>query len=50
MQGINVASLLAPHFGLVGVWIAMSFELTMRGVLFLVRLARGKWLDKGALA
>ncbi len=42
--------LLAPHFGLVGVWMAMSFELTMRGVLFLVRLVRGRWLDKGALA
>ena len=47
---LTLATLLAPHFGLVGVWIAMSFELTMRGVLFLVRLARGKWLDKGALA
>ena len=47
---LTLASLLAPHFGLVGVWIAMSFELTMRGVLFLVRLARGKWLDKGALS
>ena len=47
---LTLASLLAPHFGLVGVWIAMSFELTMRGALFLVRLARGKWLDKGALA
>ena len=47
---LTLASLLAPHFGLVGVWMAMSFELTMRGVLFLVRLARGRWLDKGALA
>ena len=47
---LTLATLLAPHFGLVGVWFAMSFELTMRGVLFLVRLARGRWLDKGALA
>ena len=47
---LTLASLLAPHFGLVGVWMAMSFELTMRGVLFLVRLVRGRWLDKGALA
>ena len=47
---LTLATLLAPHFGLVGVWFAMSFELTMRGVLFFVRLARGKWLDKGALA
>ena len=46
----TLATLLAPHFGLVGVWMAMSFELTMRGVLFLVRLAHGRWLDKGALA
>ena len=46
----TLATLLAPRFGLVGVWFAMSFELTMRGVLFLVRLARGRWLDKGALA
>ena len=47
---LTLATLLAPRFGLVGVWFAMSFELTMRGVLFLVRLARGRWLDKGALA
>ena len=47
---LTLASLLAPHFGLMGVWMAMSFELTMRGVLFLVRLVRGRWLDKGALA
>ena len=46
----TLATLLAPRFGLVGVWFAMSFELTMRGVLFLVRLVRGRWLDKGALA
>ena len=47
---LTLATLLAPRFGLVGVWFAMSFELTMRGVLFLVRLARSRWLDKGALA
>ena len=47
---LTLATLLAPRFGLVGVWFAMSFELTMRGVLFLVRLVRGRWLDKGALA
>ena len=47
---LTLATLLAPKFGLVGVWFAMSFELTMRGVLFLIRMARGKWLEKGALA
>ena len=47
---LALATLLAPRFGLVGVWFAMSFELTMRGVLFLIRMARGRWLEKGALA
>ena len=47
---LTLASLLAPHFGLVGVWAAMCAELCTRGVLFLLRMARGKWLDKGALA
>lgn len=41
---ITAASLLAPRFGLQGVWLAMCGELCIRGVLFLVRLWRGKWL------
>ena len=47
---LTLASLLAPRFGLVGVWGAMCCELCIRGLLFLVRLARGKWLEKGALS
>ncbi len=43
---ITAASLLAPRLGLVGVWIAMCGELCVRGLMFLVRLLRGKWLDK----
>lgn len=35
---------MAPHFGLRGVWVAMAIELTVRGLLFLWRIARGKWL------
>ena len=31
-------------YGLVGFWTCMAVELTFRGVIFLVRLARGKWL------
>ena len=46
---LTLAFLLAPRLGLVGVWAAMCLELCIRGVLFLLRLARGKWLDKGAL-
>jgi len=33
-----------------GVWGAMCCELSIRGLLFLIRLARGKWLEKGALS
>ncbi len=44
---LTLAFLLAPRFGLTGVWAAMCLELCTRGVLFLLRLARGKWLDKG---
>ena len=47
---LTLAVLLAPRFGLVGVWAAMCAELCTRGALFLLRMARGKWLDKGALA
>ncbi len=47
---LTLAFLLAPRFGLVGVWGAMCFELCIRGLLFLVRLARGRWLEKGALS
>lgn len=47
---LTLAFLLAPRFGLVGVWGAMCFELCVRGVLFLLRLARGRWLEKGALS
>lgn len=47
---LSLATLLAPHFGLAGVWAAMCFELIARGALFLLRMAQGKWLEKGALA
>lgn len=40
---IPLGSLLAPRFGLHGVWFAMCVELCVRGVLFLVRLSGKKW-------
>lgn len=47
MWGVRIMAsfLLAPRFGLAGVWTAMCVELCVRGVLFLVRLIRGKWLE-----
>ena len=43
---ITAAALLAPRIGLAGVWIAMCGELCFRGVLFLIRLLRGRWLER----
>ena len=42
---ITAAALLAPRLGLAGVWLAMCAELCVRGILFLVRLLRGRWLE-----
>ena len=41
---LSLAALLAPSMGLKGVWIAMCVELCFRGLIFLVRLQRGKWI------
>lgn len=43
---LPLAALLAPRLGLGGVWIAMCVELCIRGLLFLVRLGRKRWLRK----
>ncbi len=45
---IPIAALLAPSMGLVGVWIAMLVELCFRGIIFLIRLLRGKWITRAA--
>ena len=38
------AIFLTKVYGLMGFWIMMAVELTFRGLIFLIRLARGKWL------
>ena len=43
---IPLSYLLVGPLGLVGIWIAMCTELCFRGVIFLVRLIRGRWLEK----
>ena len=42
---ITMAAFLAPRMGLAGVWLSMCVELCFTGIIFLVRLLRGKWLD-----
>jgi len=41
---LTLAAVMAPRYGLAGVWVAMAAELTLRGCIFLARLLRGKWL------
>ena len=41
---LTLAAALAPSMGLKGVWIAMCIELCFRGIIFLIRLSRGKWM------
>ena len=48
MWGIRVilAALLAPVYGLHGVWIAMAIELSCRGFFFLMRLRSKAWMAR----
>ncbi|WP_350454916.1 MATE family efflux transporter [Slackia heliotrinireducens] len=52
MWGLRIAASvpLALVMGLPGVWIAMAAELVVCGGILLVRLRRGKWLDRKVLA
>ncbi len=40
---VSLAALLAPRYGLQGVWFAMAVELTFRGLIFLARMKWGNW-------
>lgn len=48
MWGVRIplAWILSKTAGLHGVWIAMALELTVRGILFLIRLKRERWLNR----
>lgn len=46
---IPLAAIMAPIYGLKGVWLAMCAELTFRGIIFLWRMVTGKWLKKGKM-
>lgn len=48
MWGVRITAslILAPRLGLRGVWMAMCGELCIRGLMFLVRLLRDKWLTR----
>ncbi|MBQ0047444.1 MAG: MATE family efflux transporter [Prevotellaceae bacterium] len=40
---LSLAIILAPTLGLVGVWIAMAVELTVRGIAFIIMLRQRGW-------
>lgn len=46
---LPIAAILASTMGLLGVWLAMCIELTFRGIIFLYRLLRGKWMQRGLI-
>lgn len=41
---LSAAAILAPQYGLRGVWTAMAMELIFRGTIFLIRLFKGNWM------
>lgn len=43
---LTLAWWLARSYGLMGVWTAMAIELTIRGIIFLLRLWKGNWNRK----
>lgn len=43
---ITLAAILAPVMGLKGVWLAMCIELCFRGLIFIIRLRSGKWMER----
>ncbi|MCM1312856.1 MAG: MATE family efflux transporter [Bacteroides sp.] len=43
---LSLAAILAPMYGLTGVWVAMCVELCFRGAIFLWRLYSGAWLRR----
>jgi len=47
---LSLAAILAPIYGLTGVWVAMAIELTIRGCIFLIRLFFGNWIKSFTMA
>lgn len=41
---LGLAMVLIPKFGLLGYWVAMAVELSVKGVIFAIRLKGGRWM------
>ena len=51
MWGMRVLPIIifTKRYGAIGVWITMTFELVFRGILFFIRMVRGKWLNQNSI-
>lgn len=51
MWGMRVLPIIifTKRYGVIGVWITMTFELVFRGMIFFIRMVRGKWLDQNSI-
>ncbi len=47
MWGVRIVAsfALAPFFGLAGIWVAMTIEIIVRGLLYLFRFEQKKWMN-----
>ena len=43
---VPLSYILVKPLGLIGIWCAMCGELCFRGLIFMIRMIRGRWLDK----
>lgn len=43
---LGLALLLIPPLGIEGYWVAMAAELSVKGIVFAVRIRRGRWMKK----
>lgn len=41
---IGLALLLIPRYGLEGYWVAMATELSVKGIVFAIRIRGNRWL------
>ena len=46
---VTLTAILAGRVGLAGVWIAMAVELSIRGIIFIIRMVSKRWLNKSQI-
>ena len=51
MWGMRVLPivLFTKQYGVIGVWATMTFELIFRGIIFWIRMMKGKWVDQNTV-